>query len=244
MRRNFRGFTLIELLVVIAIIALLAAILFPVFARARENARRASCQSNLKQIVLGLTQYTQDYDERLPFVEIGFGDTGVTMSDYLVWMDVIQPYVKNAQIFRCPSTTKNNTPANPTGRPSIFSGNVTASYGAASNGATDANVINTTPGYAFTYQIQTTDLNVFQTPTSLPQFSNSSETLMVSERVDVSGPNAYWLHPLSTGNTLGSIHMEGVNAAFVDGHVKWMRADKINATVNGAAYYYWLRVKP
>ena len=61
-----KGFTLIELLVVIAIIAILAAILFPVFARARENARRASCQSNLKQISLGVMQYTQDYDERLP----------------------------------------------------------------------------------------------------------------------------------------------------------------------------------
>ena len=60
-----RGFTLIELLVVIAIIAILAAILFPVFARARENARRASCQSNLKQIGLGIFQYTQDYDEKM-----------------------------------------------------------------------------------------------------------------------------------------------------------------------------------
>jgi prepilin-type N-terminal cleavage/methylation domain-containing protein len=60
------GFTLIELLVVIAIIAILAAILFPVFARARENARRASCASNLKQISLGLMQYSQDYDERFP----------------------------------------------------------------------------------------------------------------------------------------------------------------------------------
>ena len=61
-----RGFTLIELLVVIAIISILAAILFPVFARARENARRASCQSNMKQAGLAFMQYTQDYDERLP----------------------------------------------------------------------------------------------------------------------------------------------------------------------------------
>src|SRR4028119_422853 len=66
-RKQYRaGFTLIELLVVIAIIAILAAILFPVFARARENARRASCQSNLKQLGLAFAQYTQDYDEMLP----------------------------------------------------------------------------------------------------------------------------------------------------------------------------------
>ena len=64
-QRQKRGFTLIELLVVVAIIGILAAILFPVFARARENARRASCQSNLKQIGLGIAQYTQDYDERV-----------------------------------------------------------------------------------------------------------------------------------------------------------------------------------
>ncbi|MDH7569634.1 MAG: prepilin-type N-terminal cleavage/methylation domain-containing protein, partial [Armatimonadota bacterium] len=65
-RRRERGFTLIELLVVIAIIAILAAILFPVFARARENARRSNCASNLKQIGMGIRQYSQDYDERLP----------------------------------------------------------------------------------------------------------------------------------------------------------------------------------
>lgn len=64
--KGSKGFTLIEILVVIAIIALLAAILFPVFARARENARRTSCASNLKQIGLGIMQYTQDYDERMP----------------------------------------------------------------------------------------------------------------------------------------------------------------------------------
>src|SRR5687767_4467240 len=90
------GFTLIELLVVIAIIAILAAILFPVFARARENARRASCQSNLKQIALGVFQYRQDYDERFPIDGSGTGDS-------LGWAYVIQPYLKSEQIFQCPS---------------------------------------------------------------------------------------------------------------------------------------------
>ncbi len=71
-----KAFTLIELLVVIAIIAILAAILFPVFARARENARRSSCESNVKQIMLGVLQYAQDYDEKYPTAYIGPGTSG------------------------------------------------------------------------------------------------------------------------------------------------------------------------
>jgi prepilin-type N-terminal cleavage/methylation domain-containing protein/prepilin-type processing-associated H-X9-DG protein len=97
------AFTLIELLVVIAIIAILAAILFPVFARARENARRSSCQSNLKQIGIGVMMYTQDYDERLPSSNanngLPNGDNSHVFSYY------VDPYLKSTQIFRCPSDT-------------------------------------------------------------------------------------------------------------------------------------------
>jgi prepilin-type N-terminal cleavage/methylation domain-containing protein/prepilin-type processing-associated H-X9-DG protein len=99
-----RGFTLIELLVVIAIIALLAAILFPVFARTRENARRASCQSNLKQVGMGMIQYSQDYDERVPDSWYGAGNGASTPGGVRYkWMDAIYPYVKSTQIFTCPS---------------------------------------------------------------------------------------------------------------------------------------------
>ena len=98
-KRQARGFTLIELLVVIAIIAILAAILFPVFARARENARRASCQSNLKQVGLGIAQYTQDYDESFPSMRGG----GIGS-----WKQRVQPYVKSTQLFRCPSNSNSD----------------------------------------------------------------------------------------------------------------------------------------
>jgi prepilin-type N-terminal cleavage/methylation domain-containing protein/prepilin-type processing-associated H-X9-DG protein len=96
----FKGFTLIELLVVVAIIAILAAILFPVFARARENARRASCQSNLKQIGLGIMQYTQDYDEKYPMSQ--------TTTDVFWSEGPLNPYVKmdaNSGIYVCPSSS-------------------------------------------------------------------------------------------------------------------------------------------
>jgi prepilin-type N-terminal cleavage/methylation domain-containing protein/prepilin-type processing-associated H-X9-DG protein len=104
-----KGFTLIELLVVIAIIAILAAILFPVFAKAREKARQSACTSNLKQIGLGLMQYAQDYDETMPFSyqwAAGPG-TGISAcSDGVYrrnWIMCIEPYVKNGQVFECPS---------------------------------------------------------------------------------------------------------------------------------------------
>lgn len=112
-----KGFTLIELLVVIAIIAILAAILFPVFARAREKARQASCQSNLKQIALATMMYIEDYDGLWVGGGRGLDKTGVSFDwpgtvgslNYFGperhWPLMLYPYTKNAQIFNCPSST-------------------------------------------------------------------------------------------------------------------------------------------
>jgi len=118
--RRVWGFTLIELLVVIAIIAILAAILFPVFAQAREKARQVSCLSNIKQINLGWQMYLQDYDETWPFRPTGQAvgpgaacdwryvcDSPQTrIGSYINWWDIVQPYTRNHQIIACPSAPR------------------------------------------------------------------------------------------------------------------------------------------
>jgi prepilin-type N-terminal cleavage/methylation domain-containing protein/prepilin-type processing-associated H-X9-DG protein len=118
MLKRKSAFTLIELLVVIAIIAILAAILFPVFAQAREKARSAACLSNIKQLTLGFLMYSQDYDESFPqwdwscsysngpesYCGLKPGERDNASS---LWLNAIYPYVKNAQVYKCPSDARN-----------------------------------------------------------------------------------------------------------------------------------------
>lgn len=126
MEKRRSGFTLIELLVVIAIIAILAAILFPVFAKAREAARKSSCASNVKQILTGVMQYVQDYDEVYPGSHASIAGANV------YWVQRIDPYIKNTGVFKCPSDSFTGvrwaTSPAPAGYPNPFPVSYAANY--------------------------------------------------------------------------------------------------------------------
>jgi prepilin-type N-terminal cleavage/methylation domain-containing protein/prepilin-type processing-associated H-X9-DG protein len=124
-----KGFTLIELLVVIAIIAILAAILFPVFAQAREKARAISCESNMKQIALGVIQYDQDYDENFPTQQNPGGNNNYDYQQ--TWVTSVQPYIKSYGVFACPDdprTLPTQGQANYTGPKCSYVANAAMGY--------------------------------------------------------------------------------------------------------------------
>ena len=168
-----RAFTLIEILIVVAIIALLAAILFPVFSRARENARRSSCTSNLKQLALGMLQYAQDYDERYfcsqlyPPIVVGGVTIQAASSGY--WFNLLAPYTKNTQLFHCPDVS--NTPYI-AALWSNYNWNITGTYNNG-NPATKGN------GFGFTYWDPTTPTGTITV--ALSEVSEPSNTILISE---------------------------------------------------------------
>ena len=222
-KTNVKGFTLIELLVVIAIIAILAAILFPVFARARENARKASCISNLKQIGLGIMQYTQDYDERFPASRTPTTIGKNTNSPY-PWQMVIQPYVKSYQVFRCPSAVSSNKVyySNPTGDDG--DDRIFVSY--VCNGTGDANNRNFWGGET---PMNTTGIGGGASVggASIARIKSAAQVILVGEVTTRQDPEYWGESDLSFLNHLGM-----TNFLFADGHVKSMKPTATGNPVN------------
>lgn len=248
-RKRKSAFTLIELLVVVAIISILASILFPVFARTRENARRTSCMSNLKQIGLGVMQYTQDYDERYPLAAYkpiptpsggepnnpvgGQADssypgyiyghrnmTGATLARFVTWMDLIHPYIKNTQVFRCPSLREGGHPHMVNNGPGL----IIPSYGY-SEALGNWHVANT----RYCDGCGTRDI-----PLTLSQVTYPASTYMVVEYQDA---YAWVANPFRQGalarNASNSQyvapHLDGANNVYADGHAKWVNINNLKA---------------
>ncbi|MFO7945947.1 MAG: prepilin-type N-terminal cleavage/methylation domain-containing protein [Armatimonadota bacterium] len=201
-----RGFTLIELLVVIAIIAILAAILFPVFARARSKARQASCLSNAKQLGLAVQMYTDDYDGVLPKALLYNRDEGY-------WFALIYPYMNNANILVCPELLRNSSDSSTLNsvlnmqRGSICYGwNVgtdTASSGAYTDGL----------GYNPWTGLAARRVSMVKAP---------SETIMLGDISYYANNYAFLFWQNNRPQRLPDIHTDGGNYTFVDGHAKWL----------------------
>jgi prepilin-type N-terminal cleavage/methylation domain-containing protein/prepilin-type processing-associated H-X9-DG protein len=201
--RNGRGFTLIELLVVIAIIAILAAILFPVFARAREKARMTACLSNQKQIGLAQLMYAQDYDE--------------TLTGRVMWAVRLQPYVKNLQLFNCPSWGNVVVLAGSNGYCQTTYGQYPAERGIKGGYMVACGTTGSSPGRILAR------CTVPAESVWLLESNPSTSTTSYSGCTQHSNPTP--TAACADGPTPAFRHNDGCNASFLDGHSKWAKVD-------------------
>ena len=204
-----KGFTLIELLVVIAIIAILAAILFPVFAKAREKARQSSCLSNVKQLGLALLSYCQDNDECFPlWISDRHGTnpySGGTTTYYPIFL---MPYVKNTQVWVCPSR------GGATATAAYVFGDY-PHYGYACSLARQGRNITS----AFLCDTTYSSLGAFKSPSTSPALAEASSYGATNITYGGSrvGPNDAYYNQYYNAYP----HNDGRNTLFIDGHCKW-----------------------
>lgn len=267
--RKRGAFTLIELLVVIAIIAILAAILFPVFAQARKKARQTACLSNTKQISLAVIQYSQDYDEMMPANGTPNTATPPPNNPRNSAFERTMPYIKNADVLHCPDDdTDDNSPS---GRYAIYkdqnglaaSGKgifIFVSYyptGVGTSGSAAWGVlqgpdaVTPTPAVALAEIKAPADTIMFGERRSRSEGQNFDPTIDIGTATPTGGDSfdANGTPNSSNNNGVTRRHTEGAIYAFCDGHSKWFKRGKnangdttgANATVNGVRYYYFWR---
>jgi len=206
-----RGFTLIELLVVIAIIAILAAMLFPVFARVREKARQTSCLSNLKQLGLAAIMYSQDYDERLPHDDLDYDQSGDDSYGDGTWRGMLVPYCNNVQIFFCPSSKIINRP---------FDGSWN-DYG-----------MYALYGMNFAHYEEGTHTSPAGQPLAVIGDAASCILLLESSGVhELANPGGEDATPWVPNTAWALRHNGGANYCFVDGHAKWLKPQALDPPV-------------
>jgi len=243
MARRNRAFTLIELLVVIAIIAILAAILFPVFAQAREKARGAQCISNMRNIGTAVMMYAQDHDEYMPF---GYAYTWPLQAELFWWQDLCRPYVKNEQVYTCPSmpTHIRYTWRRPAGLPNPLIKDYIANSSVGAYNTTQVGTWNY--GRSAGRSVRGPFINNWRNASvGLAEIEDSAGTIAIYDgfrsfemwRLEQSdawfnaglGPSYVGNNPNNNPPT-GHVHKRhtaGFSAIYCDGHAKWVRNSKL-----------------